>query len=90
MLVPNRDTPRSQWPLGRVVEAEDEEGLVRRARLTVVASELENQGRRKSQLSVLERPIQKVNLLLETEQERMYICLACCFSISRNSWQPNL
>ncbi len=59
---------RNEWPLGRVTEAmEGEDGLVRKVKLNVGSRKLDNKRRRKAELSVLERPIQKVILLLEIE-----------------------
>ena len=60
--------PRNQWQLGRIVETTvDSDGLVRRVKLQVGEK---NSGKlySKSKLTVLERPIQKLVLILESEQ----------------------
>lgn len=67
-LITDHVTPRNTWPLGRVTETtKGDDGLVRKVKLIVGSSKLDNRGRRKSELSVLERPVQKVIVLLETE-----------------------
>ena len=60
------DLPRNEWHLARVVETTvDKDGLTRRVRIRVSDKQLDSQGRRVSKTSILERPIQKLVLLLE-------------------------
>ena len=68
VLLVEPDTTRNEWPLGRVVEVKvDDDKLVRRVKVMVGTSSLDNNGRRKSKPSILERPIQKLVLILETQ-----------------------
>ncbi|CAC5383581.1 unnamed protein product [Mytilus coruscus] len=56
---------RNQWHLGKINTAHvDEDGLVRKVRVTI-GSQIDNRGRRKSPLQELDRPIQKLVLILE-------------------------
>lgn len=69
VIIKEEILPRNQWQLGRVVEATQEgDGLVRRVRVQVgeQKSQKENQSS-PSKLSIIERPIQKLVLLLESE-----------------------
>ena len=60
------DLPRNEWRLARVVETTvDKDGLTRRVRIRVSDKQLDSQGRRLSNTSIMERPIQKLVLLLE-------------------------
>jgi hypothetical protein len=66
VLVKDETAPRMSWPLAIVSEVESgDDGLVRRARVAVGTRKLNKHGRREGQLSILERPIQKLVLLLE-------------------------
>ena len=68
VLLVEPDTTRNEWPLGRVVEVKvDDDKLVRRVKVMVGTSSLDNNGRRKCKPSILERPIQKLVLILETQ-----------------------
>ena len=59
------DSPRNQWRLAKVTEViHDDDGLVRKVKLLVGTPDLTPHGRRRSKLSVLERPIHKLVLLL--------------------------
>ena len=65
IVIVQQETSRNEWPLGKIMETTpDKDGLVRsvRIKLGVKSSEKE---RNNSQSSVIERPIQKVVLLLE-------------------------
>ena len=66
VLVVKDNTPRNEWPLGRVIETiKSEDGLVRKARVQIGSHNLNKRGQRMEDLSVLERPVQKLVLLLE-------------------------
>ena len=66
VLVIDDNLPRSQWQLGRVVEASvDEDGLVRKVKLAIATPSLDDKGKRYESLSQLERPIHKLILLCE-------------------------
>lgn len=59
--------PRNEWRLSRVTETTtDKDGLVRRVKVCLGDRNLEKDGRRLNKLSVIERPVQKLILLLET------------------------
>ncbi|XP_065115485.1 uncharacterized protein [Paramisgurnus dabryanus] len=58
--------PRNEWRLARVTETTtDKDGLVRRVKICLGDRHLEKDGRRLNKLSVIERPVQKLILLLE-------------------------
>ena len=57
---------RGEWKLARVIETvKGKDGLVRRAKISVGDKRLSKKGERLSKLSLLERPVQKLVLLLE-------------------------
>lgn len=59
--------PRNEWRLGRVTETTiDQDGLVRRVKICLGNQKLGKKGERLSKQSVVERPVQKLVLLLET------------------------
>ena len=69
VLVPDQDTPHNLWPLGHVIEAtKDADGLVRRVKVAIQFPKLDSKGKSKAALTVLERPIQKLILVLETDE----------------------
>jgi len=69
VMVVDHMTPRMEWPLARVTEAEpSEDGLVRRVKVAVSTRRLDKHGRRTGDLTELERPIQKL-VLLKTSEE---------------------
>lgn len=68
VLITDGNVSRSQWNLGRVVEAnKDPDGLVRKVRILVGTSSLDNNGKRLESQSYLERPIHKLVLVHESE-----------------------
>ena len=68
VLLKEVDLPRNQWQLARVVEAEpDSDGLVRKVKVAVAGRNLDKLGRRVKPTSILERPIQKLVLLVACE-----------------------
>ena len=67
VLVHDKVSVRGEWPLAKVIEVtKGSDGLVRRAKVQLGTSRLDNQGKRVSSLSVLERPIQELVLLIES------------------------
>lgn len=65
-MVKDSDLPRHKWSLGRVVETTiDSDGLVRRVRVHLGDKNLEKNLQGLSKPSVIERPVQKLVLLLE-------------------------
>jgi len=68
VLLKEVDLPRNRWQLARVVEAEpDSDGLVRKVKVAVASRNLDKLGRRVKPTSILERPIQKLVLLVACE-----------------------
>ncbi|XP_068074145.1 uncharacterized protein [Danio rerio] len=60
--------PRSQWQLGRVVETvKESDGFVRRVKVRVAERKLTNKRNQTPKLSIIERPIQKLVVLLEED-----------------------
>ena len=58
--------PRSMWRLGRVSETiSDKDGLVRRVKVSLGDRNLNEKGQRLYKVSVVERPVHKLVLLLE-------------------------
>ena len=58
--------PRREWRLARVLETvSGKDGLVRKVKISVGDKNLNKKGKRSGKLSVLERPVQKLVLLLE-------------------------
>ncbi len=58
---------RNEWRLGRVSETTtDKDGLVRRVKIQLGDSKLGKKGERLHKVSEVERPVQKLVLLLET------------------------
>ncbi|XP_043082438.1 uncharacterized protein LOC122329873 [Puntigrus tetrazona] len=67
IVMEKTDLPRNEWRLARVTETTtDKDGLVRRVKICFGDRNLEKDGRRLNKLSVIERPVQKLVLLLET------------------------
>lgn len=59
--------PRGEWRLARVLETvTGKDGLVRRVKISLGEKRLCNKGQCSSKLSVVERPVQKLVLLLES------------------------
>ena len=74
LVLIKEDLPRNQWRLARVIDtAEDKDHFVRKATLEVGTRELDSKGRRSSSKTILERPIQKLVLLLESEYLIKYV-----------------
>ena len=66
VIVHDKGSLRSKWPIARVIEVtKGRDGLVRRATVQLGTSKLDNKGKRISSLTVLERHIQELLLLIE-------------------------
>ena len=62
------DGIRGHWMLAKVIETiVDADNLVRRVKLLIGTLELTKDGRRQGELTILERPVHKITLLLECE-----------------------
>ncbi len=60
------DLPRNEWRLAEVIETVvDKDGLVRRVKIRFGDRNLGKDGKRLNKPSVVERPVQKLVLLLE-------------------------
>ena len=65
VLVIDENSSRNQWPLGRIVKThKGRDGLVRSADVQIASKELDKNGRRLKEPSILKRPIQKLVHLL--------------------------
>lgn len=67
VIVKGEDVHRNEWRLGRVSETTtDKDGLVRRVKIHLGDSKLGKKGERLHKVSEVERPVQKLVLLLES------------------------
>ena len=65
VIVKDDEKPRNQWQLARIVETNfDQDNYVRTVKVAM-SSELDSKGRRLSPITILERPINKLILLVE-------------------------
>lgn len=70
VLIKDDNLARNLWRLGRVCDVyKDNDSLVRKVKLIVGSPKLDRRGARKFKLSELERPIHKLVLLHETEDD---------------------
>lgn len=68
VIIKDGDEPRNKWQLARVVETlQSADGHVRKVRVLVADHELDSSGKKVKPAKFLERPIQKLVLLQETE-----------------------
>ncbi len=66
VIVKEDNVPRNEWRLARVVETiADDAGFVRKVKLQMGQSKLGKKGERLTQVSFLERPIQKLVVIVE-------------------------
>ena len=64
------EVSRNQWQLAKVVEVnESADGYVRSVKLLVAYGTLHNKGKHTKPASLLDRPVQKLVLLHEAEEE---------------------
>ena len=69
-MVLEDNLPRGKWQLARVIDIyPDTDGHVRKVKLAMSDKNLDNKGRRAGLASFLERPIQKLILLVESDGE---------------------
>nr|XP_054595337.1 uncharacterized protein LOC129162918 [Nothobranchius furzeri] len=74
VILKEEDVPRNEWKLTRVVEAhEDDDGLVRKVTIQTGDRKLGKRGERLVQPSVIQRPIQKLVVLVENEKNMSFI-----------------
>ena len=67
VLLKDDEVSRLEWPMGIVLKANpDKDGLVRKITIRVGTSQLDQSGKPVKKVSELDRPVQKVVLLLET------------------------
>ncbi len=60
--------PRREWRLGRIIETIlSPDGLERKAKVALGDKSLNKKGERMHKISIIERPAQKLVLLLEAE-----------------------
>jgi len=68
VLLMDNDTPRMQWPRGIVVGTTlSDDDLVRCVKVSMGTSKLDKTGKPESTISVLERPVQKVIVLMAAD-----------------------
>lgn len=68
VILCENSAPRSQWKLARVAEVyPSSDGRVRKVKLQLSDSSVDNQGKRTTKLTYLDRPVQKTVLLIEAE-----------------------
>ncbi|XP_063740237.1 uncharacterized protein LOC134864868 [Eleginops maclovinus] len=66
VIVKEDNVPRNEWRLARVVEArQEDDGLVRKVKIQIAQSKLGKRGERLTQPTFLERPVQKLVVLVE-------------------------
>ena len=66
VLIKDENAPRNEGRMGRIVETyPNKDGLVRKVRLEVGLTSLDNKGKRVDAMRCLERPIHKLILLVE-------------------------
>ncbi|XP_037394566.1 uncharacterized protein LOC119263501 [Pygocentrus nattereri] len=67
VILKEEDVPRNEWKLAKVVEAlEDDDGLVRKVTVQIGERKLEKKGERLNQPSIVQRPIQKLVVLVKS------------------------
>lgn len=68
VIISNDNLPRNMWQIARVEEAYgDPDGYVRKVKLAVGDASLDDKGRRVKHISYLERPVQKLVLLVPSD-----------------------
>ena len=70
VITKDDNLPRNQWQLARVVQTyPSDDGLVRKVTLVVADSSLDRRGSRTRPPSFLDRPIQKLVLLMRCSED---------------------
>ena len=65
LIIKNENLHRNQWPLARVVQTyPSDDGLVRKVKVAVADSSLDKHGKRSKAPVLLDRPVQKLVLLV--------------------------
>ena len=68
VLIVDEGSPRNEWNMGRVLNPiQSNDGLVRKATVLVGSRNLDKNGKRNNQPSILERPVQKLVLIQAAE-----------------------
>eukprot|EP00079_Xenopus_tropicalis_P036905 XP_017950676.1 PREDICTED: uncharacterized protein LOC101733728 [Xenopus tropicalis] len=71
VIVKEEDIPRNRWRIAKVLEVQkDNDGLVRRVKLQMGDSKLSKRGERLTTPLILERPIQKLVVLIENNNNK--------------------
>ena len=70
VLVKDENLPRNQWQLARVVPYPSDDGLVRKVKIPLADSSIDDSGRRSKSPVMLERPIQKLVLLVPSFEDQ--------------------
>ena len=71
VMVLDKNLPRNEWQVGRVVEVyPDDDKHVRSVKLAMSDASLDTRGRRTSPMKYLERPVQKLVLLLGNQERQ--------------------
>ena len=66
VLVVNENAARNEWKLARVVEVfTSNDGLVRSVNIQLASNELDRNGKRKTEPTILKRPVHKLIMLIE-------------------------
>ena len=69
VIIKEEDVPRNEWKLAMVVEApEDDDGLLRKVTVQVGERKLGKKGERLNQPSIVQRPIQKLVVLVKSSE----------------------
>ena len=68
VIIKDDNLPRNEWKLARVEDVyPSDDGLVRKVRLAIATAQLDNQGKRLTEVKYLERPVQKLIVLQHAE-----------------------
>ena len=69
VIIKDESLPRNRWKLGRVDETyPNDDGLIRKVRVVIATDSLDDSGRPTKPVVHLERPVQKVILLLPRDR----------------------
>ena len=69
VIVSDEVLARNQWKLGRIADVyASDDGLVRKVKLAMADSTINDKGRRKKPICFLERPVHKLVLLLANDE----------------------
>ena len=71
VIIKDEDLPRNQWRLARVAQTHpSDDGLVRKVKLLIADSFLDRNGRKSKPPVYLDRPVQKLVLLVSCEETK--------------------